>query len=131
MSNYHVLYMNRKRTEATVVYHIPIPDEDNHAQNNSGNNFHNLRDALVEYLTQGGATITTMVPNLETEFASEWSDIQSGAIYEYSETRGLNGNFDDSQRFSKWDDRYNTLETRWQRRWRRMLRLWGSDKDVT
>jgi hypothetical protein len=126
MSNYHVLNMNRKKTTATVAYHIPIPDEDNNAQPTP----HKLRDVIIEQLTQGNASITTQVPNLETEFATEWADIQSGAIYEYVETKGVNGNFNDSERFDKWNDRYDDLATRELRRWRKKLRLWGSNKDA-
>jgi hypothetical protein len=126
MSNYHVLNMNRKKTDATIAYHIQIPDENNHAEPTP----HNLRDALVEQLTQGGATISTEVPNLDTEFATEWADIQSGAVYEYVETRGLNGNYSDNERFDNWNDRYDTLVTREVRRWRKKLRLWGSNKDA-
>jgi hypothetical protein len=130
MSNYHVLNMNRKRSQATVVYHIPIPDEDNKAENTAGDNPHSYRTCLVEWLTRGGQAITTKVPNLETEFASEWADIQAGAIYEFEETNGLNANFTDAERFNKWNDRYTTLATREFNRLKKKMRLWGSDKNV-
>ena len=127
MSNYHVLEMDKKKTYAIVAYHIPIPDWSNKAEPTS----HSLRTALVEYLTQGGASITTQVPNLTTEFASEWSDIQSGIIYEYVvQTNFKSADWDDTQRFNKMDSKYSTYETRIKNRWKKILRLWGSNKDV-
>jgi len=76
MSDYHVLNMNYKQNRAKVAFHISIPDTDNFAGKK-------IRDCLYKHL--GNTTITSVIPNFETDFSTEYSLLQSCTIFEYVE----------------------------------------------
>jgi hypothetical protein len=131
VSNYHILEMSKKKNSITVAYHIPVPNWSNNAENNEGPNPQSLRTCLVEYLTRNGAVITTQVPGLSTKFASEWSGIENGIIFEHVKTHEISADLEDSERFAFCDGKYTTFATRKVNQLKKILRLWGSDKDVT
>ena len=124
MSNYHVLNTHKKLKNANTIFHIQIPDE-----NNSANPAHNLRTCVHEY--QGGGTIESSVPNLDTEFSSEYSDLQTGALYEWNETVIFsNANLTNSQKRDEIDARYTELSTTVVDYFRKILKYWGMNRDV-
>ena len=124
MSNYHILDTTRKLTKARVVYHIEIPDELN-------NDSTNYRTAVYEW--QGGGTITSVVPNLETEFAAEYAAMQTGQIYEYTETFVFSdANLGNLAKRTEIDNRYTELSTTYVNNYiKKILKFWGMDRNVS
>lgn len=122
MSNYHVLAVTPKLTKASVVFHIPIPDENNTVGVS-------LRLALYQY--QGNATIVSAVPDHAINFSGENANIQSGAIYEYSKVVVFtNANNTPAQKQGEMDSMYTSLAVSVLARIRKVLKYWGKFRNV-
>ena len=122
MSNFHILNTSEKLTNARVVYHVAIPDE----MNNDSTNY---RTAVYEW--QGGGTISSIVPNIETEFAAEYAAMQTGEIYEYVETFIFsNANLSNLAKRTEIDNRYAELATEQVNYLKKILKFWGMNRDV-
>lgn len=123
MSNYHILDTNRKLTKARVIFHIEIPDELN-------NDSTNYRTAVLEW--QGGGTISSKVPNLDTEFASEYAAMQTGEIYEYEDTVTFSSaDLTNVQKRNEIDDWYTDLSNNFVNdKVKKILKFWGMNRDV-
>ena len=122
MSNFHILNTSEKLTNARVVYHVAIPDE----MNNDSTNY---RTAVYEW--QGGGTISSIVPNIETEFAAEYAAMQTGEIYEYVETFIFsNANLSNLAKRTEIDNRYTEIATEQVNYLKKILKFWGMNRDV-
>lgn len=123
MSNYHVLLTAEKLTWAQVVFHLPVPDELN-------NDSTNYRTAVYEW--QGGGTITSAVPNLETEFASEYADLQTGTILEVvKKVEFSSADLTNLQKRGEIDAKYTDLATNYINDYiKKILKFWGMDRNV-
>jgi hypothetical protein len=116
----------KKRNWIRMICHIPIPDE-----NNSANPAHNLRTCVKEWQEKNGDTISTKVPNLSTDFPSEWSEMQSGAIYEYELILYFSSaDLTNLQRRNEMDTKYSSLVTEKIAEFRSKLKFWGFNRDV-
>ena len=71
MSDYHVIEQAQDKKTIRVVYHFPIPAA---AQNAAGIDYRSI--------VQKCCDLTSQLPNFETEFASEYTDMQIGAVIE-------------------------------------------------
>lgn len=122
MSNYHVLAVTPKLTKAQVIFHIPIPVENNTAGVS-------LRLALYQY--QGNATIVSAIPDHATNFSAENANIQSGAIYEYQKTVVFtNANSTPVQKQTEMDNMYTSLDVSVLAKIRKVLKYWGKHRNV-
>lgn len=123
MSNYHILDTNKKQTKARVIFHIEIPDELN-------NDSTNYRTAVYEW--QGGGTITSAVPNLETEFAAEYAAMQTGEIYEREKTvEFTSADLSNGQKRGEVDAEYTELSNNFVNDVvKKRLKFWGMNRDV-
>lgn len=122
MSNYHVLVVTEKLTKAQVVFHIPIPEENNTAGVS-------LRTALYQY--QGNDTIVSVIPDHATNFSGENADIQSGAIYEHSKVVVFtNANNTPAQKQGEMDNMYTSLAVSVLETIRKVLKYWGKYRNV-
>jgi hypothetical protein len=116
MSNYHVLDMTTKEHEVQVIFHIPIPDENNNANIN-------LRTALTQYKSQK----SSQVPWIG---AAELTDMENGLLYEHRETIMFDANLSLAQKRTIIDNRYTVLATSIVSQIRSRLKFWGMDRDV-
>ena len=82
MSNYHILSSNIHLSIVDVAFHIPVPDENNSAGVS-------LRLAVKYKYQYNKVDNFSLVPNLEIDFPTEYSDIQNGIIYEKFESYQL------------------------------------------
>ena len=122
MANYHVLAVTPKLTRANVVFHIPIPDENNAAGVS-------LRLAVYQY--QGNDTIVSVVPGHATNFSGENADMQSGAIYEYPRAVVFtSANNTPVQKQGEMDSMYTSLAVSALGTIRKVLKYWGKYRNV-
>ena len=118
MANYHVLDISG-RDEARVVFHIPVPAE----QNGAGTN---LQDAIKKCLS-GEATA---VPWLQTN-DPEYAQLVNGELYEHVESVQYNANKSDLEKRNAIDARYMALISIIQEKIREKFRFWGLDRNVS
>lgn len=123
MSNYHILEMTSKEHKVKVAFHIVVPDEDNSATPTAVN----LQDAVGQYLT---GTVT-VVPWLETDFATEYAQIESGEVYEKVEIVEFDANLTNLEKRGIIDTRYTALAGSIPDIIRARFKFWGSNRDVT
>ena len=119
MSNYHIVAMAPKEHKVNVVFHIPIPNE-----NNSANV--NLRTALAQYISDAGKT-ESAVP---WDIGSEEAQILAGEIYEHRETVDVDAKLTVAQKRDLVDARYTALSTQVVNKVRSILKFWGMDRNV-
>jgi hypothetical protein len=117
MSNCHVKSISPNGRRASVVFHIPIPIEDNNAGVD-------LRVALSQHID--GSNFVSAVPWLTTEL----SKIQSGELYEHSETVAFLAADNNAQKQAKIDARYTALTITILAKARATLMFWGLNRDV-
>ena len=122
MSDFHILKTGNKLDKATVAFHIAIPDE-----NNSATPVVNLRTALSDQINAGAVS---QVPWLETDFASEYAQIQSGEIFEHVEVVTFSGNAIDADKVLAMDNKHAELEISIVEKVRNQLKFWGHNRDV-
>ena len=118
MANYHVLDVTG-RDRARVVFHIPVPAE----QNGAGKEF---QAAVRQYLSGN----VTAVPWLQTDDPVEYAQIVNGAVYEHAETVGYDANKTNQAKRDVIDARYTALVAVVQEKIREKFRFWGLDRNV-
>ncbi len=125
MSNYHVKNISENGRNATVVFHIPMPDENNSVPVS-------LRLALSEYVKprNDDGTYGTFQSQLQGITAGELTQLQNGDLYERQETVKFLAADTDGQKQTKIDDRYRTLTITALDSIRTQLKFWGKDRDV-
>lgn len=121
--NYHVKTTDYKLRSAMVVFHIPIPDEDNLAGVN-------LRDALYQRL--GNSAIVSKIPTLEVEDEIEFGEIQNCVKYEY-EKKVIFSSADIAPgiKQTEIDIEFTTSVVEVVSRIRNELKYWGKKRNVT
>ena len=124
MSNYHLLAMTSKEHKVRVAFHIVVPDEDNSAIPTNVN----LRTCVSQYLADREKV--SEVPWLETDFATEYAQLQSGAVYEKVEVIEFDADFTLVQKRNVIDARYTTLSGNIPDVIRARFKFWGSNRDV-
>ena len=115
MNNYHVKSITTDGRKANVVFHIPIPVENNSASVA-------LRTAVAQYI----GAFTSQVPWIT---GGETTQLEAGELYEYSETILFEGGATDLEKQTTIDNRYNTLTTSVLNRIRTVLKFWGKDRE--
>ena len=121
MSNYHVL-QTTKKDRAQIAFHIAVPNENNDVNKN-------LQTAIMQSISQ--ESTLTQVPWLETDFASEYLQIQNGEIYEHAVSVQYDGNLSNATKQSIMDDKYTSLIPIVQNEIRARFKFWGLNRDVT
>lgn len=116
MSNYHVKSITPNGRDAQVVFHIPIPIE-----NNSANIA--LRTAVSQYI----GIFTSVVPWIT---AGEVTQLEAGELFEHSEIVKFLAADTNAQKQTKIDNRYTTLSTNILDKTREILKFWGLDRNV-
>lgn len=119
MSNYHITDLSPKEDKVKVIFHIPIPDENNSAGVN-------LRTALAQYISNAGITASA-VP---WDVSSEETQILNGMLYEHSETVYVDANLTLVQKRNIIDARYTVLTTQAVSKIQSILKYWGLNRDV-
>lgn len=121
MSNYHVMATALTDDSSSVVFHIPVPDENNAVGMN-------LQTALSQ--RRADAETISAVPWLEADFPDEYQDIQDGKVYEHVEGVSYDPDLVPAQKRANVDVRYNVLVNTIPDRIRTLLRFWGLNRDV-
>jgi hypothetical protein len=121
MSDYHVLQTNRKKDKATVAFHIPIASGINAA----GVNY---QTALTEFEPFG--TTDSAVPNHDTNFASENTELVSGSMYERVETVEFDANANNAAKQAVIETRFTQLSGTVPGQLQDVLKFWGLNDDV-
>lgn len=115
--NYHILESNEEDNEARIVFHIPVPDENNIAGVN-------LRQALSQFRVNPGSVVPWQ------QSGTEYDAIQNGEIYEHIIKQRYKPDLTDLQKQTALDNKYNNLKTKIQNRLRKILKYWGINRDV-
>jgi len=118
MSNYHVLDANDKEDKIRVAFHIAVPDEVNAASVN-------LRECVSQFISQ-----ITIVPWLEADLPTEYTQIGNGEVYEHSQVVQVNANLSVIEKRTILDTKFNQLNTVIPDLIRGRFRFWGLDRDV-
>lgn len=114
--DYHILDSSKKDHEVKVVFHIPVPDENNTAGIS-------LQTALAQYkpFTESAA------PEIS---AIEQTQLENGALYEKTETVAYDGNMNNAQKQAIIDNRYTLLMSHIVKKIRTTLKYWGHSRNV-
>lgn len=125
MSNYHVRNVSENGRNATVIFHIPIPDENNSVPIS-------LRTALSEYIKPENedGTWGPFQSGLQGIGASELTSLQNGELFEYIESVQFKAADNNAQKQTKIDDEYTTLTTVALNKIRVHLKFWGLNRNV-
>lgn len=120
MSNYHILSADKYGNSFSVVFHVPVPDQNNDVS-------YSYRTAIVEW--QGGAVnINSSVPFIS---GAELIQLQAGELYEVQETFSSNPNEVLAQKRDKLDSRYAEVVIEVQADFQDCLGYWGYSRDVS
>lgn len=120
MSDFHILEQAPDQKTVSVACHFPVAATNNEA----GISY---RDALVAYLTRGGATISSDVAD-----AGELTQMQAGEVYEHqTSVRFSSLNLTNAQRLAEVQAFYNTEKTKVQADLQTRLAFYGYGGDVT
>jgi hypothetical protein len=127
--DYHGNIAHKKLHKLTVVFHIPIPDED---INNGGDGpAVNLRTAVFEYKHNHGV-VPSQVYDLETKDPTEYAQLQSGALLEHVETFIFSSaDITTLEKRAELDTRYNYLATTGLDELKNKLKYWNYQRDVS
>ncbi len=125
MSDYHVRQIREDGREANVVFHIPIPVENNGAGVP-------LRTALSEQIKPRleDGTFGIFQSQLQGITAGELIQLQTGELSERAETVSFLAADTNAQKQAKIDDRYTKLTTSALNIIRTRLKFWGLDRNV-
>ena len=116
--DYHVMNMRKDGRAARVIFHIPIPNENNAASVS-------LRTALSEYTD--GTNFVSKYPGIA---GAELTAIQNGSLYEQVETVVFLAADSNGQKQTKIDEKFTLLSTSVLNKMREILKFWGLDRDV-
>lgn len=125
MSNYHVRGISEDGRYATVIFHIPIPLENNAAGVS-------LRTALSEYIKPRNSDGTygiyqSMMYGINPV---ELTQIQSGELYEHEERITFQAAATNLEKQTQVDNRFTDLSTIVVNRMRERLKFWGKNRNV-
>ena len=115
-ADYHVMATSKDGRKAQVVFHIPIPIENNGAGLA-------LRTAVSQFI----GSFTSGVPWIA---AGEVTQLENGELFEHSETVPFLAADSNAQKQTKIDNRYNALSASILNRVRTILKFWGKDRNV-
>ena len=117
MSNYHILESNEEDNQVRIVFHIPVPNENNSAGAN-------LRQALSQFRANPGSAVPWQ------QSGTEYEAIQNGEIYEHDIRQRYKPDLTNAQKQTAIDNNYNNLKTKIANRLRKTLKYWGKNRDV-
>ena len=125
MSDYHVKEISKNGRRASVIFHIPIPIENNVASIA-------LRVAVSEYIQSQAedgswSAFNSVLIGIE---ASELTQLRAGELYEISETVNFLTADTNGQKQTKLDNRYIALTISKLDAIRAILKFWGKSRDV-
>ena len=123
MANFHILKTSDKADVATVVFHIPVPDESNSATPTPVN----LRTALME----AEPFTTSAKPGLAVSNPTENTDLQNGVLYEIVRSVEFDANATNLAKQTIIDNIFTALSTTVPNVIRARLKFWGTDRDVS
>ncbi len=124
MSNYHVRMIRDDGREASVIFHIPIPNENNSAPIS-------LRTAVSQFIKPRNDDGTYGVFKSQIEaLGAEETQLQNGELYEHVEVVKFLAADNNAQKQTKIDNRYTALTTGILNRIRANLKFWGFDRNV-
>jgi hypothetical protein len=120
MSNYHVRAQNETERSASIIFHIPIPTENNGAGVA-------LRTALSEYIKpqQDDGSFGEFNSRLQGIDAGELTQLRNGELYEHYATMSFSEGDTNAQKKTKIEDRYAALTTGALNKIRKILKFWG------
>ena len=116
--DYHVMGMRKDGRKAQVVFHIPIPNENNAASMS-------LQTALSEYIDG-----TNFVSKYPGTLGAELIEIQNGSLYEQVEAISFLAADSNAQKQAKIDAKFTSLSVVVVTKIRNILKFWGLDRDV-
>jgi hypothetical protein len=116
MSNYHILDGRMDGNRFRVIFHIPVPDEDNDA-------LVNLRVALVQLLD---STVSS-VPFIT---GAEQTQLDNGELYEYTWQYDTHPGLTLTQKRDALDTKFAEFSTSVVSQIRARLKYWGYGRDV-
>lgn len=117
MSNYHILSMHEKGNKIDVVFHLPIPDEDNAMNVNyrtAVSQWKPFTESKVPWITSG----------------TEFDALGAGELYEHKETITLDGNMTNLEKRGEIDNRFTSLSATVVDKVKSQLKFWGLNRDV-
>ena len=136
MSNWHAKEAYGRKKYLNVSFHIPMPNGEMHSKAGpTGTDIMRLRTAIVQNRTHYNKPITT-VYNHQTDFPSEYTDLENAVLYEHNETfQFRNANAAKEVKAAALDARYNELtnvnhKDSVVKKIRQELRMWGYHQDV-
>ena len=101
MADIHILTFSGKQDSADCVFHVAIAAANNFA----GKSY---RDAIIEYLDSnfspaysGQVRTVSAVPDLATTHATEYANLQIGAVWESHQTVRFSANDTNAQKWAK------------------------------
>jgi len=120
MSNYHVLNQHQKEHRVSVVFHVPIPDQNNFAGVN-------LRVAVKQFLESTVETITSQCPFID---AGELTQLQNGELFEFVDEIDVDNLSTKAERKAQLDARFATISAIVAARVEKELDFWGLSINV-
>ena len=117
--NYHVMEVRPDGRSATVVFHIPIPDENNSAS-------YSLRSAVSD--REGGASFVSILPWALA--AQEQTDLENGVLFEHVESVSFLADDTNLQKQTKIDNRFTVLSTSVVNKIQAILKFWHLERNI-
>lgn len=123
--NYHVLGVAENGRSANVIFHVPIPVE-----NNSANI--SLRTALASYIKtrETDGTFSAFNSAFEAVSAGELTQLRAGELHEHRAIVKFLAADTDLQKQTKIDNKYTVLTTSVLAKIRAILKFYGKNRDV-
>ena len=125
MSNYHVRNISANGRNASVIFHVPVPAENNSASVS-------LRTALSQHIKPRNAdgTFGTFQSQMQGVLSAELTKLRAGQLFEHVETVKFLAADSDAQKQTKLDNRYTALATNVLNQVRAKLKFWGLNRDI-
>jgi len=120
MADYHILRGSADGNSLTVVFHVPIPDQNNTAGIN-------LRTALSEL---NGGSVESVLPSNRLG-TGEQAALDAGALYEHVFEYHTRPGMDAAEKQAELDQRYSNLSTGIANQVANQLEYWGYGRDVS
>ena len=121
MSDYHIMAQALDEKTVQVAFHIPVPD----VVNEAGINY---RAALVQQLTQDGATIVSAYPNTP---GLEITALEAGELLEVMRSvRFSRLGLTPAEKAAELDVEYAAVQANLLSDKQTELEWWGADRDV-
>lgn len=123
--HYHVKTQREDGRSADIVFHIPIPIEDNSAGVS-------LRTAVSEYVKprNNDGSYGTFNSKIQGIDAGELTQLQNGELFEVSESVDFLAADTNGDKLAKIEARYTALTTGALTKTRSLLKFWGLEANV-